>query len=93
MPKDSTYTAKEKAKIRGYLNKLNTPKLIFQVVSSIDLLPIPSILSLGFQKANVNPIEPVKVFDRDSEQLQLFIMKDFEKFPNIQDFLSKVKKN
>ena len=93
MPEDFTYTAKEKAKIQGYLNKWNTTRLIFQVVSFIDLLTIQSILSLVFQKENVNPVELVKSFDRDSERLELLIKKDFEKLPNDRDFLSKVKKD
>ena len=93
MPEDSTYTAREKAKIQGYLKKWNTSKLVFEVVSFIDLLMIPSILSLGFQKENVNPVEPVKAFDTDSKRLELFIKKDSEKLPNVRGFLSKVKED
>ena len=45
MLEDSTLIAKEKAKIKGYLNKWNTSKSIFQVVfhRSID----DSIYSFG----------------------------------------------
>ena len=68
-------------------------KLNFQVVSFIDLLTIPTILSLSFQKENANPDEPVKALDRDSERLELLIKKDFEKLPNDWDFISKVKKD
>ena len=93
MLEDSTYKAKEKAKIKGYLNKWNTSKMIIQVAFFIDLLTIPSILSLSFQKEDVNPVESVKAFDRASERLELFIKKDFEKLPNVRDFLSKVKED
>ena len=88
---DASYTAKEKAKIKGYLNKWNTPKMIIQVAFFIDLLTIPSILSLSFQKEDINPVESVKAFDRTVERLDLFMKKDFEKLPNVRDFLSKVK--
>ena len=65
--------------------------MIIQVAFFIDLLTIPSILSLSFQKEDINPVESVKAFDRAAERLDLFIKKDFEKLPNVRDFLSKVK--
>ena len=46
-------------------------------MSFIDLLTIPFTVSLSFQKENVNPVEPVKAFDRVSERLELSIKKDF----------------
>ena len=88
---DESYTSKEKAKMKGYLNKWNTSKMIIQVAFFIDLLTIPSILSLSYQKDDVNPVESVKAFDRASERMDLFMEKDFEKLPNVRDFLSKVK--
>ena len=68
-------------------------KLNFQVVSFIDLLTIPTILSLSFQKENANPDEPVKALDRDSERLELFIKKGFEKLSKVREFFSKVKED
>ena len=35
-------------------------------------------------------IEPVEALDRDSERLELFIKKDFEKLLNARHFLKKV---
>lgn len=87
---DCSYTTAEKAKMRGYLHKWKTSKMIIQVCFFIDLLTIPSILSLSFQKEDVNPVDSIRAFEKTLDRLELFMKKDFEKLPNVREFLSKV---
>ena len=88
---DESYKSSEKAKMDGYLTKWKTSKMILQVCFFIDWLTIPSILSLIFQKDDINPVESVKAMEKTLDRLETFMKKDFEKLTNVRDFLSNVK--
>ena len=87
---DESYNSAEKANIKGYLTKWKTSRMIIQVSFFIDLLTIPSVLSLSFQKNEINPVDSIKAFEKSLDRLDTFMKKDFEKLPNVRDFLLKV---
>ena len=87
---DPTYNSKEKAKITGYLRSWENSALILSVCFFIDLLTIPSILSLVYQKEHISPVESARSMEKTLNRLELFMKKDFDKLPNVREFLSKV---
>ena len=91
MTEDETITSKEKAKMKGYLKRWKSSRMPLLLSLFIDILTIPSILSLTFQKETIDPVQTVRAFKKVKERLVQFEKKAFEKLPNVTNFLSKIK--
>jgi hypothetical protein len=91
MTEDETITSKEKAKMKGYPKRWKSSRMPLLLSLFIDILTIPSILSLTFQKETIDPVQTVRAFKKVKERLVQFEKKAFEKLPNVTNFLSKIK--
>ena len=60
MLNDKRFPSSEQARIKGYLKTWNSAKMLLMVSFFIDFLTIPSILSLAFQKDDINPVDSVR---------------------------------
>ena len=65
MTEDETMTGKDKAMTKGYLGRWNVPLLL---ALFIDILTIPSILSLKFQKETIDPMQSVRALKKAKER-------------------------
>ena len=64
MTEDETMTGKDKAMTKGYLGRWNVPLLL---ALFIDILTIPSILSLKFQET-IDPMQSVRALKKAKER-------------------------
>ena len=60
MTEDETITSKDKAKMKGYLKHWKSSRMPLLLALFIDILTIPSILSLIFQKEKIDPVQTVR---------------------------------
>ena len=91
MTEDETITSKDKAKMKGYLKHWKSSRMPLLLALFIDILTIPSILSLAFQKEKIDPVQTVRALKKAKERLAQFEKKAFEKLLNVRNFLSKIK--
>lgn len=91
MTEDETITSKDKAKMKGYLRHWKSSRMPLLLALFIDILPIPSILPLTFQKETIDPVQTVRALKKAKECLVQFEKKAFEKLLNVRNFLSKIK--
>ncbi len=91
MTEDETITSKDKAKMKGYLRRWNSSRMPLLLALFIDMLTIPSILSLTFQKETIDPVQTVRALKKTKERLVQFEKRAFEKLLNVRNFLSKIK--
>ncbi|CAB4003716.1 zinc finger 862-like [Paramuricea clavata] len=91
MTEDETITSKDKAKLKGYLKRWKSSRIPLLLALFIDILTIPSILSLTFQKEKIDPVQTAKALNKARERLAQFEKKAFKKLPNVRNFLSKIK--
>ena len=90
MLNDKSFPSSEQARIKGYLKTWNSAKMFLRVSFFIDLLTILPILSLAFQKDDINPVDSVRCMTKTMGRIDLFMGKGFEKLPNVRDLLSKI---
>ena len=91
MTEDETITSKDKAKMKGYLKHWKSSRMTLLLALFIDILTIPSILSLIFQKEKIDPVQTARALKKVKGRLAQFEKKAFEKLPNVRTFLSKIK--
>ena len=91
MTEHESITGKDKAKMKGYLRRWKSTRMPLLLALFIDILTIPSILSLTFQKETIDPVQSVRALKKAKDRLVQFEKKAFEKLPNVRNFLSKIK--
>ena len=81
--------AKDRAKLKGYLTDWKKPSIPLLLALFIDLLEIPSILSLTFQSEKVDTVEAMRCLNKTKDRLDLFDKKAFDKLPHVKTLVAK----
>ena len=64
--------------------------MLLLVAFFVDLLTVLSVLSLCFQKEDIDPVASTRALTKTKERLSLIKKKEFEKLPNVRHLLSKI---
>lgn len=87
---DKTIKSQDRAKLKGYLQQWRKSKMPILLAFFIDLLEIPSRLSLALQKEEIDTVYAAMSLQKTGERFDMFERKDFDKLPHVKHFLSKV---
>jgi hypothetical protein len=90
LSQDKSYSSKDRAKLKGYLLNWSNAKMPFLLSMCIDLLEIPSQLSICMQHERIDTVSAMNYLSKAKERLEMFERKEFEKLPHVKYTISKI---
>ena len=91
MSVDKTYKAKDRAKFTGYLRKWKHGRYPVLLCLFIELLSPVKLLSLAFQKEDVDIVNVVSSVETTNKQLDKLLDREFTQYPTFIRFKSKLR--
>ena len=91
MSVDKTYKAKDRAKFTGYLRKWKHARYPVLLCLFIELLSPVKLLSLAFQKEDVDIVNVVSSIEKTNKQLDKLLDREFTQYPTFIRFKSKLR--
>ena len=76
-------------KLIRYHKKWKQGRMALMIAIFIDLLEIPSFLSLAFQKEKIENLSTIRAITKTKKHIALFEQKPFAKLPHVKHLLSK----
>ena len=75
--------------MKGYLRRWKSTRMPLLLALFIDILTIPSILSLTFQKETIDPVQSVRALKKAKDRLVQFEKRHLKNYQTLETFSQK----